>query len=70
MKSTLHRLAFATVVAGALGFGATQAFAAPGAAPGKANSCVRSVCHSNCRAVCPTCYGYCDPDLGCVCEYI
>lgn len=66
----LHRLAFAAAVTGALGFGATQGFATPGTSADKANSCVRSQCQQWCRAACSTCFGYCDPDVGCVCEYI
>lgn len=61
---------FAAVVALALGFGATQAFADP-AAPGKAAfACNLSQCNTQCRANClagQICRGMCDPDLGCVC---
>ncbi|HEU0299259.1 MAG TPA: hypothetical protein VFR37_07395 [Longimicrobium sp.] len=72
MRGTLCRLAFAAAVAGAMGFGGTQALAAPGvAAEGRA--CSYFQCVSYCwNEGCPPgqrCTGYCDPVLGCVCEY-
>jgi hypothetical protein len=70
MRESLHKLAFVVFVAGALGFGGTQAFAAPGAPAAEKAACNLSQCRQSCRAVCPTCYGYCDPEIGCVCEYI
>ena len=74
MRRTLHKLAFALSVAGALGFGGTQAFAAPGAREVRENSCTAVSCRSYCRYEwCQpgfACTGYCDPDLGCVCEYV
>ena len=73
MRGSLHKLAFTAAVAGALGFGGTQAFAAPGAAAVKQDACSLSACSTYCRTQWCTpgfrCYGYCDPDLGCVCEY-
>ena len=72
MRGTLHRLAFAAAMAGALGFGGTQAFAAPGEAAAEMKSCSLSECSNYCRQWCTPgfrCYGYCDPELGCVCDY-
>lgn len=70
MRSTLHRLAYAALVAGAMGFGGTQAFAAPGAAKAVVNSCTYNECRVQCREWClpgRVCTGYCDPVEGCVC---
>jgi hypothetical protein len=70
MRTALHKLAFAAAVVGALGFGGTQAFAAPGARDAEGGACSLSSCRTYCRSVCPLCYGYCDPVDGCICEYI
>lgn len=73
MRRTLQQLAFAAAVVGALGFGGTQAFAAPGAATANENACTLSSCRTYCRSWCTpgfACTGYCDPDVGCVCEYV
>ena len=69
MRKSLSKLAFAAAVAGALGFGGSQAFAAPGA-PAEKAACNFLECRRQCREFCPTCYAYCDSELGCVCEYI
>ncbi len=74
MRRTLHKLAFAAAVVGAMGFGGTQAFAAPAAAGAAERSCTFTTCRNYCRNEWCTpglaCYGYCDPELGCVCEYV
>jgi hypothetical protein len=65
-KSGIARLAFAGATAVALGFGATQALAAP--APGAVEK--RACTNQYCRDVaCYPFYGYCDYRLGiCACE--
>lgn len=69
MKNTVGRMTFAALVAISLGFGGTQAIAAPGAPA--ANSCTFLECRNYCRNewCLPgrTCSSYCDPDYGCVC---
>jgi hypothetical protein len=73
MRKSLHKLAFAAAVVGALGFGGTQAFASPGA-PAREQACSLSTCRNYCRTQWCTpgqsCTGYCDPVEGCICEYI
>ncbi len=65
-KSGIAGLAFAGATVVALGFGATQAFAAPSAADA---SGVRACTDRYCRKVaCAPFYGYCDELRGiCVC---
>ena len=67
MRKTFTHLAFAAATAAALGFGATQALAAPAAeADAAARACTNDYCR---RVACYPFYGYCDFRLGiCACE--
>jgi hypothetical protein len=65
MRKTFTHLAFAAATAAALGFGATQALAAPATEAG-ARACTNDYCR---RVACYPFYGYCDFRLGiCACE--
>ena len=65
MKRTTRGGMFAAVMAAALGFGAAQAFASPGAAAQTERACSGGQCRSDCRA---RGYdgGFCDQG-GCIC---
>jgi len=73
--STITRRArnglFSGAVLAVLGFGATQAFAAP-AAEADAKACSFTACRRYCVDTCPpgsgSCFGYCEGGE-CVCEY-
>ena len=57
----------AAAMLGALGFGASQALAAPAAAQ-KAAACTQQGCNARCQAQHGSfAAGFCDPDLGCIC---
>ena len=68
MRRTITKLAFAAVSAVALGFGATQALAAPATeadAAARARACTNYYCQ---QVACYPFYGYCDYRRGlCVC---
>lgn len=51
VKSTWSRAAFAAAVAVALGFGAAQAYAAPGAAPQAQRYCSDGACGNTCGSM-------------------
>ena len=75
MTRTFGKAVFGLVLAGALGFGATQAVAVPAQPANAAKACPGPTCHSYCKQfLCPNgppCSGYCDLETGeCVCYYL
>ena len=75
MSTTMWRLRngmFSGAILAVLTFGASQAFAAP-AAEKDARACSPTACRSYCVSTCPpgsgSCFGYCEDDGHCQCEY-
>lgn len=65
MSRRMHRGLFALATAAALGFGAAQAFASPGAAAEAERACSGGQCNRDCRARGAD-GGFCDQG-GCIC---
>lgn len=66
MKKGMTKTLFGAAVAAALGFGATQALAAPAADAGAQQVCNAQLCNRICQAI-GTIGGTCTPDGSCVC---
>ncbi len=68
----LRRGLLGLVVTASLGFGVTQALAAPAAARAQSNSCPYSgngpYIYPPCEEACPGGFGYCDGNGSCVCQ--
>ena len=74
MRTSLkaRRGLLAVILAAPLGFGVTQAAAAPAAASAQSNSCPYSAngpyFYPPCEEACPGGFGYCDGNGFCACE--
>jgi hypothetical protein len=65
--STMRKWVFGAATAAALGFGGTQALAAPAPAAEGARVCNPTVCNRICQAIPGSIGGFCTPDGGCSC---